>query len=272
MIVDANSESMTAIDGVVLDLDGTLVRGDRLVPGAREGWRRLQAGDVELLLFSNNPTRRPADHVDRLAGLGIEVSTDQVLTSAVVSADFLAGERPRDPIFVVGSPVLRATLRERGLAVTDDPDAATVVLGSFDREFHYDRLAESLWALEDADAFFGTDPDRTVPTDDRPIPGSGAIVAAMAGVAEREPDAMLGKPSRFARRTALERLGTDPTRTLVVGDRLDTDVALAGDDMASALVLTGVDGRDDVANTGPRPTYVLESLADVGDALDDATS
>jgi len=168
--------------------------------------------------------------------------------------------------------LLRATLRERGLAVTDDPDAATVVLGSFDREFHYDRLAESLWALEDADAFFGTDPDRTVPTDDRPIPGSGAIVAAMAGVAEREPDAMLGKPSHFARRTALERLGTDPTRTLVVGDRLDTDVALAGDDMASALVLTGVDGRDDVADTGPRPTHVLESLADVGDALDDATS
>lgn len=263
---------MATIDGVVLDLDGTLVRGDELVPGAGEGWRRLQAADVEILLFSNNPTRRPAEHVERLASLGIDVSPDRVLTSTIVTAEFLAGERPDDPLFVVGSPTLRDTLRERGLAVTDDPDAAAVVVGSFDRAFDYDRLAESLWALAGADAFFGTDPDRTVPTDGRPIPGSGAIVAAMAGVAEREPDAMLGKPAPVARRAALDRLGTDPARTLVVGDRLDTDVALAGDDMRSALVLTGVDGRDDVAAAEYEPTYVLESMADVGDALDDTTS
>lgn len=263
---------MTAIDGVVLDLDGTLVRGDRLAPGALDGWRRLESAGVEVLLFSNNPTRRPGEHVERLAKLGIEVTEGQVLTSAIVTADFLADERPDDPLFVVGSPVLRETLRDRDLTVTDDPDAATVVLGSFDREFHYDRLAESLWALEGADAFLGTDPDRTVPTDDRPIPGSGAIVAAMAGVAERDPDAMLGKPSAIARRAALDRLGTDPARTLVVGDRLETDVALAGEDMPSALVLTGVDGREDVADAEHRPTHVLDSLADVGDALDDATS
>ncbi|MFW5895928.1 MAG: HAD-IIA family hydrolase [archaeon] len=263
---------MTAIDGVVLDLDGTLVRGDRLVPGALDGWRRLESAGVEVLLFSNNPTRRPAEHVERLRALGIDVGVEDVLTSAIVSAHFLADERPDDPIFVVGSPVLRETLRDRDLTVTADPDAARVVLGSFDREFHYDRLAESLWALEDADAFLGTDPDRTVPTDDRPIPGSGAIVTAMAGVAERDPDAILGKPSAIARRAALDRLGTDPVRTLVVGDRLNTDVELAGEDMKSALVLTGIDGREDLADADHRPTHVLDSLADVGDALDDATS
>lgn len=263
---------MNDVDGVILDLDGTLVQGDRLLPGARDAWRELTARDVDVLLFSNNPTRRPAEHVDRLAALGIQVLRERVLTSTIVTADFLVGEHPDDPLFVVGSPVLRETLRERGLDLTDDPDAAAVVVGSHDREFDYDRLTESLWALTVADAFYGTDPDRTVPTDGRPIPGSGAIVGAMAGVADREPDATLGKPSTIARRAALDRLGTPPERTLVVGDRLDTDVALAGDDMPSALVLTGVDGREALAEADYHPTVVLDTIGDVADAFEDATT
>lgn len=263
---------MTDIDGVVVDLDGTLVQGDTLAPGALEGWEQLKAASVSVLVFSNNPTRHPDEHVERLSALGLDVNTENVLTSAIVTAEYLANERPADPLFVVGSPVLRETLQERGLVLTEDPGGAEVVVGSFDRGFDYDRLAESLWALEEADAFIGTDPDRTVPTDERPIPGSGAVVAAMAGVAERDPDAFLGKPSPVARRAAFDRLGTHPRRTLVVGDRLETDVALAGDEMQSALVLTGVDGRDDLGAAEYEPTYVLDSFADIGDALDDTTS
>jgi HAD superfamily hydrolase (TIGR01450 family) len=265
-------KAMTAIEGVVLDLDGTLVRGEGLVPGALDGWRTLRSAGVAVLVFSNNPTRHPADQVERLESLGIDVDVEEVLTSAIVTADYLAGARPDDAVFAVGSPVLRETLLDRGVTVTDDPDAGTVVVGSYDRDFDYDRLTESLWALEDADVFLGTDPDRTVPTEDRPVPGSGAIVAAMAGVSERDPDAMLGKPSAVARRAALDRLGTDPERTLVVGDRLETDVALAGTAMQSALVLTGIDGREDLDDADHEPTYVFDSLADVDTVLDSAAS
>jgi len=253
------------IRGAVVDVDGTVLRGDAVCPGARDGLAALRAADVPVLFCSNNPSKRPAAYVERFAAHDLSVDPDRVLTSATVTAAYLAREHPDAVHFVVGSDALRATLADRELDVTDDPDAADVVVGSWDDGFDYDDLRRSLWALASADAFYGTDPDRVVPTEHRPMPGSGAIVGAMAGVADRDPDAVLGKPHAFARRLALSRLGSDPAETLVVGDRLDTDVALAADGMRSALVLTGIANRTEVAAAPPgdRPDHVLDTLADV---------
>lgn len=257
------------IRGVVCDVDGTVLRGDAVCPGAREGLAALREADVPVLFCSNNPSKRPAAYVERFAAHDLSVDPDRVLTSATVTAAYLAREHPDATHFVVGSDPLRATLSDRGLALADDPDAADIVVGSWDDRFDYDDLRHSLWALDGADAFYGTDPDRVVPTDDRPMPGSGAVVGAMAGVADRDPDAVLGKPHPFARRLALDRLGTDPAETLVVGDRLDTDVALAADGMRSALVLTGIADREDVAAATSRdgPDHVFDTLADVAALL-----
>jgi len=260
---------MTAIRGAVVDVDGTVLRGDAVCPGAREGLAALRDAGVETLYCSNNPSSRPPAYVERFADHDLAVDPDRVLTSATVTAAYLAREHADAAHFVVGSDPLRATLSDRGLAVIDDPEAADVVVGSWDDGFDYAELQRSLWALETADAFYGTDPDRVVPTDDRPMPGSGAIVRSMAGVADRDPDAVLGKPHAFTRRLALDRLGTDPAETLVVGDRLDTDVALAADGMASALVLTGIADREDVeaAPADRQPDHVLDTLADVAALL-----
>ncbi len=140
------------------------------------------------------------------------------------------------------------------------------MLGSFDRNFSFGTLWESLRALEDGVPFYGTDPDATIPVDDGEMPGTGAVLAAMAAVAGREADAILGKPSSIAAAAAMERLDADPRNVLVVGDRLDTDIALgnrAG--METALVLTGVTDRADLADTDAdtEPDHVLESLAAV---------
>ncbi len=251
------------IRGVVLDVDGTVFRGDRLCSGAGEGLAALREADVSVLYCSNNPSKRPSQYVERFARRDLSVDADRVLTSASVTAAYLAREHPDASHFVVGTDALGETLRDRGLDLTDDVDAADVVVGSWDRGFDYEALERSLWALETADAFYGTDPDRIVPTDDRPMPGSGAVVRAMAGVADRDPDAVLGKPHPFTRRLALDRLGTAPEETLVVGDRLDTDVALAGDGMRSALVLSGIAAEADLHDAEHRPDHVLESLADV---------
>jgi len=257
----------TPIRGVVLDVDGTLFRGDRLCAGAREGLAALRAAGVSVLYCSNNPAKRPSQYVERFARHDLSADADRVLTSASVTAAYLAREHPDAAHFVVGSDALRETLRDRDLDLTDDVDAADVVVGSWDRGFDYEAMERSLWALERADAFYGTDPDRIVPTDGRPMPGSGAVVRAMAGVADRDPDAVLGKPHPFARRLALDRLGTAPEETLVVGDRLDTDVALAGDGMQSALVLSGIAERADLREADLQPDHVLASLADVSRLL-----
>ncbi|RZV08183.1 HAD superfamily hydrolase (TIGR01450 family) [Natrinema hispanicum] len=259
---------MTAYEAVVLDVDGTIVRGEELLPNVIDGLRALEAAGCSRLLFSNNPTRGPAHYQEKLITHGIDIDPEAVLTSATVSAEYLAATHPDERVFLVGDGRLESMLEDAAVELTSDPDAAEVVLGSFDREFSFETLWESLRALEGAIPFYGTDPDATIPIDEGEIPGTGAILAAMEAVAGRKPDAILGKPSSVAATAAIDRLDADPANTLVVGDRLNTDIALgnrAG--METALVLTGVTDRAALAGSSIEPDHVLESLAAVDTLL-----
>ncbi|WP_408959023.1 HAD-IIA family hydrolase [Natrinema sp. 74] len=252
---------MIEYEAAILDVDGTIVRGDELLPGAADGVRALETAGCSRLLFSNNPTRGSDHYGEKLTPYGIDVDPDTVLTSATVSAEYLAATHPGERVYLVGGERLEAILTAAAVELTSDPDAADVVLGSFDRNFSFGTLWEALRALEGDVPFYGTDPDATIPINEGEIPGSGAILAAMEAVAGREPDAILGKPSSVAA-AAMDRLDADPTKTLVVGDRLDTDIALgnrAG--METALVLTGITDRAALAASDIEPDHVLESLA-----------
>ncbi|WP_254768173.1 HAD-IIA family hydrolase [Salinilacihabitans rarus] len=260
---------MAPFEAAILDVDGTIVRGDALLPGAVDGLRALDAAGVPRLLFSNNPTRGAAHYGDRLGDHGIEVDPRNVLTSATVTAEYLAANHADDAIYLLGESRLRAILETRDLVVTAEPTAADVVLGSIDRGLSYDRLGEAQTALERGVPFYGTDPDSTIPTENGSMPGSGAILGALEAIAGRPPDAVLGKPSDVAAAAAIDRLGVPPERTLVVGDRLDTDVELGRRaDMTTALVTTGLTSRADVADAAAGPDYVLDSLAEIADLLD----
>ena len=255
---------MTAYEAAILDVDGTIVRGDRLIPDAPEGIRALEDAGLSTLLFSNNPTRGAGHYRDRLAGHGVEVDAGNVLTSATVTAEYLVANHGTETVYLLGEDRLEAILEDAGLTVTDDPGAAEIVVGSIDRHFGYSDLEDVLTALERGLPFYGTDPDVTIPTTNGTVPGSGAILAAMEAIAGREPDAILGKPSEVAATAASERLEAIPGNTLVVGDRLDTDVELgnrAG--MTTALVLSGITTRADLEASSIEPDYVLESLGEV---------
>jgi 4-nitrophenyl phosphatase len=256
------------VRSVVLDVDGTLVRGDRPIPGAIETVDRLRERGLGLLFLSNNPTRTPADYAERLASLGFSVGPDDVVTSGSLTADYVAAEYPESATYLLGEAGLREMLSARGVPVVSGPDRAEVVVTSIDREFTYDRLRETLWALDDA-VFLATDPDRTIPAPDRPVPGSGAIVAAVSEAADRDPDAMLGKPAETAAKAVESRVAGRGEEVLVVGDRLDTDIALgerAG--LRTALVLSGASTRADAEISELVPDSVLDSVADVPDLLD----
>lgn len=255
--------------GVILDVDGTVLRGDEALPGARAGLSALSAASVRRVFFSNNPTKPPEAYEQRFARAGFDVRTDEVLTAGVSTTRHLATEHEDDAVYVVGERGLVEQVEATGVTVVSAPGDADVILVSLDRNFDYDALTSVSRALDDDDVtFLGTDPDLIIPTGEGDIPGSGAIVNAVGGVVGRTPDAYLGKPSELARSLALSRLDVPPERCLVVGDRLDTDIALGADaGMTTALVRTGVTDDADLARSEFTPDYVLDSLADLADLL-----
>ena len=255
--------------GVVLDVDGTVVRGDEPIPGAAEGLDRLSASGLQRLFVSNNPTKRPPAYADRLRRAGFDAHPDEIVTAGTVTTTYLADRHSDDTLFVVGEPALVEQLTDAGLTVVTDETRADTVVLSIDRSFDYDRLCATLRACDDEDVtLVGTDPDMVIPAAEGDVPGSGAIINAVAGVVGREPDVVLGKPSTPARRMIRDRLDLPPRDCLVVGDRLDTDIALgerAG--MTTALVRTGVTDDRDLERSDVTPDYVLDSLADIGAVL-----
>lgn len=257
------------IRGVILDLDGTVYRSDSPVPGAPEAVARLRERGRRVLFCSNNPTKTPPEYAERLAGMGIEAEPEMILPASTVTRDFLRATYPDEPTFLVGAESLRSYLAAAGQPLVDDPRRATVFVASWDEGFDYGTMRAALDGIDAETAFIGTDPDRTIPTEDGFVPGSGAIIGAIARTVGREPDRVLGKPSEETGEDALERLGVPPAECLVVGDRLDTDLAMGARlGMTTALVLTGVSERGDVEHAAVEPDYVLDSVAEVDRVLD----
>ena len=258
--------------GAILDVDGTVVRGDEALPGAAAALRALSDAGVRRLFLSNNPMKRPAAYERRFERAGLSVSREEVLTSGVVTTRYLADEHPDAALFVVGDPDLVAQFEEAGLTVVEEGGDADAVVVSLDTEFDYRDIREAMWTLRGTDvAFYGTDPDMVIPTSRRDVPGSGAVINAVAGPAGRDPNRILGKPSETAREMALDALGVAPEECLVVGDRLDTDIALgARAGMTTALVRTGVTGDADLAAAAVEPDYVFDDVGGVVSLLDGA--
>lgn len=257
------------VSGAVIDLDGTVYRGAEAIPGAAKAIEKLREMGISLLFVTNNPTRSPQQYVDRLAELGIDASAEEILPAGTVTAEYLADHHGDDDVFVIGSSGLWDQLHEAGVEPITEPAAADIVVTSHTYEFDYEDLTEGLWALDDATRFYGTDPDLVYPDDDgKRYPGSGAITGAVAHVAEREPDLVLGKPSGVMVELAVEALQCRPGAAIVVGDGLDTDVvfgARAG--MTTVLVLSGRTSRADLVDGAPSPDHVVDTIGDVLDLL-----
>lgn len=253
------------IRGVMLDLDGTVYHGENPIPGAAEAVTRLRDRDRSLCFFSNNPLHDGAAYVERLQSMGVDARPGEACSSAVVTREYIGDRHAGEDVFVIGSEELREYVGATDANVVTEPGGADVLLASWTDDFHYRDMVDALRALDDGTAFLGSDPDPTFPDDDgNPVPGSGAIIRSIAGVVERDPDKVLGKPSDVAVEAVLDRLGETPEDCLVVGDRLETDILLgerAG--MQTALVRTGVTDERRLADSDVSPDYVIDSLADI---------
>jgi phosphoglycolate/pyridoxal phosphate phosphatase family enzyme len=250
--------------GFIFDLDGTLYLGERLIPGAREAVAALRAAERRVCFLSNKPIQSRADYAAKLTRLGIPAALDEVINSSYVLARHLARERPGARCFVIGEPPLVDELRAAGLAPVDDARVDYVVV-AFDRTFDYRKLDMALQAVKRHGArLVGTNPDRTCPVEGGEIPDAAGMIGAVEGVTGRPVDPIVGKPSPITLRVALDRLELPAGACAVVGDRLETDIAMgraAG--LATILVLTGITRAEDPEIARWRPDHVIASLTEL---------
>lgn len=250
-------------EAAILDLDGTVYRGDALIPGADEAVELLRERGLEVLFVTNKAIQRRSDYSRKLSRLGVRATREDVINSGWVTARYVAEHHPDRRAFVVGEdPLIEELDRADVPVIHGEPGDLLVV--SMDREFTYEKLELAMRTLDRDAPFVATNPDRTCPTEDGAIPDAGGMIGAVEGVTGRSVDAMLGKPSSTMVETALGRLSVDPENCLMVGDRLETDIQMgnrAG--MTTALVLTGVTDRSTLSESKVSPDHVLESVAEI---------
>lgn len=254
-------------DAILFDLDGVLYRGADAIVGAPETIARLRDLGKRLAFVTNNAARTPEAVVAHLASAGIPADVGEVQTSALATAELLAG-RGVTSAFVVGEEGLRRALSDVGIRVCDgEPGRVDAVVVGWDRTVDYGKLRTASILIQHGAAFVASNPDGSFPAADGTAwPGAGALVAAIETTVGLRAE-VVGKPHAPVLEAALARAGGG--RPLLVGDRLDTDIAGArGLSWDSALVLTGISTRDEVASTGIEPTYVLESVADLVSTAD----
>jgi 4-nitrophenyl phosphatase len=248
------------ISGVVSDMDGVLWQGDEPLPGLIEFFDFLRARNIPYVLATNNSSKTRADYVSKLAGMGvIDVPEARIVTSGTATASYLLAHYPVDtPIHVFGSDSLRHVVREAGYTLTDDEDARVVVAG-LDWDLTYAKLKRAHYLIHRGADFIGTNPDTTYPAPGGPVPGTGSLIAALRAATGREP-VIIGKPFSPMYEAALKLLKTPANKTLMIGDRLDTDISGAVTlGMPTALVLTGISTRADL-NGGVQPDGVFDGL------------
>ena len=255
--------------GYILDLDGTVYRGEYLIPGAGKSIAVVRARGRKILFVSNKPLYSRQYYAKKLTKLGIPTEEKHVINSSYVLARCLAKEAPHAKVFAIGEAPLLEELRKAGLQFANDPNKVEYVVVAFDRTFDYRKLNVAFQALRRGARFYATNPDRTCPVEDGEVPDAAAVIAALEATTGRKVEKVFGKPSRYMVEAALEILGLPPERCAVVGDRLETDIRMAKENgLIGILVLTGVTRPEDLEHSPLKPDYVLPSLAELP-ALDE---
>ena len=264
-------ERLRAGKAWIFDMDGVLYRGDTALPGVDAIFTALTARGIPFSLATNNSMASPEQYVAKLAKMGITVEAGSIITSAMATRDYITTTiGPRARLFVIGMPALTEQLLTGTEFTIVDPlsERADALVMGLDRDITYDKLLRGHRAVLDGASFIATNADVTLPTEMGLVPGCGALVAAMAASTGVTP-VVMGKPEAHLLDASTTRMGVSPLDTVMVGDRLDTDIQ-AGNTagMLSVMVLTGVSTRDDLDRFTARPDIICDDLTALRALLD----
>ena len=252
------------IKSLIIDMDGVVWRSDAPIGDLSIIFDRIRSRGLKFVFATNNSTKTSEQYVEKLREFGVDVEPWQVVTSSQAAAHAMAQKFPQGTeIFVIGEDGLRLPLEERGfeiLSTEDAPQAKAVVIG-MDRDVSFQKLTEATLLVRDGIPFYATNTDKTFPTPRGEIPGAGAWISVITTATNVEP-IVAGKPFPFLMDLSMEKLGTRPHETLVIGDRLETDIAAGqGVGCPTALVLSGVSTRAQAEGWKPKIDLIVEDLA-----------
>ncbi|ASJ08340.1 HAD family hydrolase [Thermococcus siculi] len=255
--------------GLIFDMDGVIYRGSEPVKGARELIKFLKEREIPFIFLTNNSTKDPSMYREKLLSMGIDVSEDRIVTSGLATRLYMEKHFKPEKVFVIGGKGLQREMARLGWSVVGIEEARNgswreikyVVVG-LDPSLTYEKLKYAALAIRNGALFIGTNPDTTYPAEEGLYPGAGAIIAALKAATEVEP-VIIGKPNEPAYKVAKGKL--DGVEEIwMVGDRLDTDIAFAKRfGMKAIMVLTGVNGLEDVEKSEIRPDIVLPSVKEL---------
>ncbi len=260
---------LSRIHNLIVDMDGVLWRGDEPIAGLAEFFAFLRQRHIDFILATNNSSRLPEQYAAKLARFGVEVAPECVLTSAQTAAVYLAGIAPPGTrVYAIGEEGVRRALEQHGFVLTDEE--ATYVVVGWDRRLTWDKLATAALLIHAGAGFIGTNPDTNYPTEQGPVPGNGAQLAALETTTGVAP-VVAGKPEPWMYEEAMRRMEarseTGPSKretTAVIGDRLDTDIAggiRAG--LTTVLVLSGIAAKADLAASPVKPDLVCANIGEL---------
>ena len=245
----------------LIDMDGVLISGKSLIPGADTFIENLKSKGIKFLVLTNNSIYTQVDLAHRLRTIGLDIEAEQIFTSAMATAAFMKSQKEKGSAFVIGETGLTVAIHNAGyILTTQEPDF--VVLGeTFDYAFQ--QVTKAVRLIVAGTPFIATNPDPTGPSEAGVVPACGAMAALIEKASGRKPF-FCGKPNPFMMRSALNYLGVHSENTIMVGDRMDTDV-IAGiqSGMETILVLSGVTTRKMIVEFPFRPGQVLKSVAEI---------
>ena len=254
------------IKSLIIDMDGVIWKGNAPIGDLSATFNRIRQRGLKFVFATNNSTQTSKQYVDRLKEFGVDAEPWQVVTSSQAVAHAMAKKFPRGTkVYMIGEDGLRIPLQEEGFEVLHLKNAsqAQVVVMGLDREITFQKATEATLLVRAGIPFYATNPDKTFPTPRGQIPGAGAWYSVIVTATDVQP-IVAGKPFPFLLELSLEILGTKREETLVIGDRLETDIA-AGQAVGcpTALVLSGVSTREQVEHWNPAPDIIANELSEL---------
>lgn len=258
----------------LLDMDGTLYLDDRLFDGVAEFLSNIKESGGKYVFLTNNSSKGVESYIEKMHKLGVPAKAEDFITSvdALIFRlkDCYGGEALRRKMYIMGTESFKVQMKAEGFNITDRPDedVKTLVIG-FDRELTFSKLEDACILLSRAESvdYFATNPDWVCPTEYGFVPDCGSFAFMLEKATDRKPE-FVGKPQPQMAYLAMERFGFKPEQTLLIGDRLYTDIACginAGVD--TAFVLSGEGTQKDIDETGIRPTYIFEGVGQISEEI-----
>ncbi len=253
-------ESLRNKKGFICDMDGVIYHGNNILPGAKKFVEWLQSENKKFLFLTNSSERSPKELSNKLARMGLFVEENHFYTSALATASFIALQSPKSTAYVIGEAGLINALYDKGLSM-NDVNPEYVIVGET-RSYSFEKIEKAVMLIHNGAKLIGTNPDLTGPTEHGIMPVTGALTFPIE-IASNRKAYYIGKPNPLMMRHALEKLGTEVNETVIIGDRMDTDI-VAGieSDFETVLVLTGVTSKESINDFSYRPRYILANVGE----------